>query len=77
MPPDQTAPAIAKRLEAMVGAPLNPELVKPLLGTRIEWLHAAFDGINKKSGSFDNYRRVVLGLSDEDVAVLKLRLVEK
>jgi protein-tyrosine phosphatase len=77
MPPDQTATAMAKRLEAMVGAPLNPEPVKPLLGTRIEWLHAAFEGINKKSGSFDSYRREVLSLSDEDVAVLKLRLLEK
>lgn len=76
MPPDQTAPAMAKRLEAMVGAPMSPELVKPLLGTRIEWLRAAFSGIDQKSRSFDQYRREVLGLSDEDVAVLKLRLLE-
>jgi protein-tyrosine phosphatase len=76
MPPDQTAPAMAKRPEAVIGAPLNPELVKPLLGTRIEWLHAASEGINRRSGSFDNYRREVLGFSDEDAAVLKLRLLE-
>lgn len=76
MPPDQTAPAMAKRLEAMVGTKLDPELVKPLLGTRPEWLAAAFEGIQKKSGSFESYRRDALGLSDEDVAVLKLRLLE-
>lgn len=76
MPPDKVAPAMAKRLEGMVGRPVDPALLAPLMGTKAEWLDAAFAGIEKSYGSFDRFRREVLGLTDEDVAVLKLRLLE-
>lgn len=76
MPPEQSAPAMAKRMEGMVGRPIDPALFAPLMGTKAEWLAAAFDAINQKYGSFDRYRREALGLTDEDVAVLKLRLLQ-
>jgi protein-tyrosine phosphatase len=76
MPPEKVAPAMAKRLEAMVGRPVDPALMVPLMGTRAEWLNAAFAGIESGFGSFDRFRREVMGLTDEDVAVLKLRLLE-
>lgn len=76
MPPDRYAAAMAQRLEAMAGRKLDPEPFKALMGTKREWLDTAFASINEKYGSFDEYRRVVLGLSDADVTRLKGRLLE-
>jgi protein-tyrosine phosphatase len=52
------------------------EAVVAAMNVEPSYLDAAFDEINKKFGSLDNYRRTQLGLSDADVAQLKARLLE-
>lgn len=76
MPPERYAAVTAQRLEAMTGQKLDPQPFMVLMGTRREWLEAAFASINDKYGSFDRYRREVLGLSDADVLKMKRRLLE-
>ena len=74
MPPKQWAPEMAKRLETQSGVHVKPEVLEPLLGTRREWLDSSFQAIDREYGSFDAYRRKVLGLSDADVQQLRNRL---
>jgi len=62
---------IAKRYPGV-----DPELLGPALGTRREWLDAAFQGIDAKYGSFANYQKQALGLGDDDVKRLRARLLE-
>jgi protein-tyrosine phosphatase len=76
MPAEAMAPAMAKRMEAMAGGPVDPVLIQPLMGTKAEWLRAAFAAIDEKYGSFDAFRRDVLQITSEDAAVLRLRLLE-
>jgi hypothetical protein len=42
-----------------------------------EYLKGMLRHIEQKYGAFDNYRRVVLGVSDQDVNTLRARLLEK
>ena len=74
MPPKQWAPEMAKRLETQSGVHVKPEVLEPLLGARREWLDSSFKAIDREYGSFDAYRRKVLGLSDADVQQLRDRL---
>jgi protein-tyrosine phosphatase len=50
--------------------------VKAIMTTRPETLQATFDSINKTYGSFDNYLREGLKLSDSDLARLRDHLLE-
>jgi protein-tyrosine phosphatase len=74
VPPEMMA-ANLKRMEAMLGK-VDPELMRPLMGTRREWLEGAFQTIEKQHGSFKNYRVKVMGVSDKDVRALRKRLLE-
>lgn len=47
-----------------------------LLGVEEAWLAAAFDEIDTQWGSFDNYLREALELTDKDIASLKKALLE-
>ena len=46
-----------------------------LMGVEEAWLEAAFDEIDRSWGSFDNYVRDGLGLSDTDIAHLRSKLL--
>jgi len=46
-----------------------------LMGVEEEWLAAGFDQIDKQWGSFDNYVRQALQLSEEDIARLRHNLL--
>ena len=46
-----------------------------LMGVEEDWLNAAFEQIDSSWGSFDNYVREGLGLSEADVARLKQTLL--
>jgi protein-tyrosine phosphatase len=48
-----------------------------LMGVEADWLRAAFDEIDATWGSFDNYVREGLGLSETDIAHLRARLLNK
>jgi protein-tyrosine phosphatase len=56
--------------------PPDAETVKVIMTTRRETLEATFDNINKTYGSFDNYLRTGLNLSDPELRALRERLLE-
>jgi protein-tyrosine phosphatase len=53
----------------------TPEQRKVLMAADPDYLKAAFAAIDDRYGSFDNYRRQVLGVTDADVAALRARLL--
>ena len=56
--------------------PPDAATVRAIMTTRPETLQATFDNITKTYGSFDNYLRDALKLSDSDLASLRERLLE-
>ncbi|WP_170287282.1 tyrosine-protein phosphatase [Halioglobus maricola] len=50
--------------------------VATLLGVETEWLEAAFDEIDERWGSFENYTSEGLGLTDKDIQALRNSLLE-
>ncbi|MEH6580479.1 MAG: tyrosine-protein phosphatase [Halioglobus sp.] len=52
------------------------EKMTVLMGVEESWLNAAFDAIDQRWGSFDNYLRQGLELNEQDIEVLKLALLE-
>jgi protein-tyrosine phosphatase len=56
--------------------PPDAATVKAIMTTRPETLQATFEGINKTYGSFDNYLRDSLKISDSDLARLRDELLE-
>ncbi|MFI9404478.1 tyrosine-protein phosphatase [Nocardia sp. NPDC052316] len=53
----------------------NTTPADPINGVQQSWLDAAFDQVNQSYGSFDNYLRAGLQLSDTDLAALKAKLL--
>jgi protein-tyrosine phosphatase len=58
-------------------AHLTPEQRQVLMAADPEYLKSTLRQIEVKYGSFDNYRRAELGVSDSDVEKLRARLLEK
>lgn len=58
-------------------ANITPEQKKVLMVADPEYLRSTLRSIDSKYGSFDNYRRQALGVSDSDVATLRSRLLMK
>jgi len=52
------------------------EVILPILTVNRQYLQTAFDSIDAEWGSFDNYIRQGLKLSDEDVGTLKNRFLD-
>jgi protein-tyrosine phosphatase len=65
-------------LQKIFGLPAPPDAptVKAIMTTRSETLEATFDAVTKTYGSFDNYLRDALKVSDADLALLRQRLLE-
>jgi len=53
----------------------TPEQRKVLMAADPEYLKAAFAAIDERYGSFDDFRRQVLALTDADVSALRTRLL--
>jgi len=53
----------------------TPEERRVLMAADPAYLNATFAAIDERYGSFDNYRRRALGLSDSDVSALRARLL--
>ncbi|MFF3223401.1 tyrosine-protein phosphatase [Nocardia suismassiliense] len=53
----------------------NANPADPINGVQQPWLDAAFDQVNQTYGSFDNYLRAGLQLTDTDLAALKAKLL--
>src|ERR1700730_15283115 len=56
--------------------PPDAATVKAIMTTRPETLQATFDSINQTYGSFDNYLRDGLKISNSDLTMLRQRLLE-
>jgi protein-tyrosine phosphatase len=56
---------------------LTPEQRSALMAADPDYLRSTLRQIEAKYGSFDNYRRTALGVSDADVERLKARLLER
>jgi len=56
---------------------LTPAQREVLLAADPAYLESTLRQINERYGSFDNYRRTALGVTDEDVQQLRSRLLEK
>lgn len=54
----------------------SPDSARALLGVDVSYLRAAFQEIDQRYTSIDNYRRTMLGLSDDDLKQLKERVLE-
>jgi protein-tyrosine phosphatase len=65
-------------LQKIFGLPEAPEAatVKAIMTTRPETLEATLDSVTKTYGSFENYLRDGLKISDADLALLRQRLLE-
>jgi protein-tyrosine phosphatase len=58
-------------------ARLTPEQRKALISASPEYLKSTLRSIDAKYGSFDNYRRQALGVSDSDLVTLRSRLLNQ
>jgi protein-tyrosine phosphatase len=75
--PDDKTPASQKQraqMESMMKT-FTPEQRQTLIDAAPEYLDAAFAAIEQRYGSFDDYRREALQLSDSDVSALRARLL--
>jgi protein-tyrosine phosphatase len=74
-------PGAIKKMTAASGssanfmAKLTPEQQKAMIAADPEYLRATLRAIDAKYGSFDNYRRTELDVSDADVQTLRKRLL--
>lgn len=57
--------------------PLDARTVRAIMTTHAETLEATFDTIEKTFGSFENYLRDALKISDDDLAIIRERLLER
>ena len=65
------------RIESMARAmKTTPEAARALLGVDLSYLRAALAEIATRYGSIDEYRRTMLGLSDDDLTALKAKVLE-
>jgi protein-tyrosine phosphatase len=56
---------------------LTPAQRNVLMAADPEYIKSTLRQIDEKYGSFDNYRRTALGVSDKDVALLRSRLLQE
>jgi protein-tyrosine phosphatase len=64
----------APLLEQLAAVGGDPELLRPLLEVRAEYLQAALDALRERFGTFDAYLRDGLGLSEIEVEALRRTL---
>jgi protein-tyrosine phosphatase len=68
----------AADLQSILGLsqPLDVSIVRALMTTKPEKMEATLDSINRSYGSFDNYLRDCVQISDSDLAMLRQRLLQ-
>lgn len=54
----------------------DPELLRPVLGVERRYIEAAFDQIEQSHGSFENFRRDALGMSEADTLAFRNLVLE-
>lgn len=75
---DDTIARTAVAYQKLLGLDRVPstEVLKPIMSVDRSYIEAALETIDKKYGSFDEYRRKKLHLSDPDVETLRDRYLE-
>lgn len=69
-----TAEKIESRLLQIRFASLfrtDPEMLRPIFGVERRYIEAAFEQIEESHGSFDEFRRKSLGMSDQETAAFR------
>jgi protein-tyrosine phosphatase len=77
---DAVSPAANQKMLASSSpdlAHLSPGVMRALMAADPDYLRGTLRRIDQQFGSFDNYRRSELGVSDADVEALKARLLER
>ncbi len=75
---NEVSSATREKYLALVGEHLGPEKVEvyePTMVVEEEYLQAAYDAVDADYGSIDGYLRDGLGLGDEVLDALRIRLV--
>jgi protein-tyrosine phosphatase len=62
---------------ARSGSKLDPAFLQPVLTVQPRYIDAAFDEVGRSYGSFDNYVRTGLGLTDSEVGRLRKRFLAR
>jgi protein-tyrosine phosphatase len=60
----------------LVGARLPPEVLQVLWGVRLDFLHAAFETLDRHHGGFERYLAERIGLDDARRAALRARYLQ-
>lgn len=68
-------PRIRGSMERRVGKPLSTEVLIPMLGVNVDYLHAALDTIKATYGSVDAYLAQVLGVGAPERDALRAHLL--
>ena len=63
-------------IEAMLARGVSRESAMTTLGVDRIYLDSMFQAIDKEFGSFDEYRRKALGISDANLTALQAKLLE-
>jgi protein-tyrosine phosphatase len=71
---ERRMPRIQARMEERLARKLDPAALRPMLGVEIDYLHAALDEIEARSGSAENYLTDVLGVGANERAALRAKL---
>ncbi|OJU17580.1 MULTISPECIES: tyrosine-protein phosphatase [unclassified Sphingomonas] len=62
---------------AKSGSPMKPAYLEAAMTVRPDYIQAAFDEVEHRYGSFDNYIRHGLGLTEADIKALRARYLTK
>lgn len=71
---ERRMPRIQARMEERLARKLDSEALRPMLGVEIDYLRAALDEINARSGSVEHYLGAVLGVGESEREELRNRL---
>ncbi|UNK71458.1 tyrosine-protein phosphatase [Microbacterium sp. H1-D42] len=69
------APTLQPMLDALDAQGVNTALLQPILGVRDSYLDAALDEVRLSYGDIESYARAGLGLTDEQLAMLRRRFI--
>lgn len=68
-------PALQPKIDQATAAGVDPELLRDFLGVKESYLNAAYDEVNQRFGTIENYFTVGLGLTPAEIEALRERLI--
>lgn len=71
---ERRMPKIQARMEERLARKLDPAALRPMLGVQVDYLRAALDAIEERSGSMENYIEQTLGIGAQERCTLRERL---